>query len=112
MAAPRGVGTSNQQTQGGEGEMTKGELVKAIQRATGDAQLSTKQVQGVFDTAVQEIGTVLKKEGRLMLPGLGTFTVAKRKARNGRNPQAGEIIKIKAHKTVVFRAALALKQGL
>jgi DNA-binding protein HU-beta len=48
----------------------------------------------------------------LGLVGFGTFSVGKRAARNGRNPQTGATIKIKASKTVRFRAGKALKDSL
>ena len=50
-----------------------------------------------------------KKEGRLSLPGFGTFTVVKRAARNGFNPRTGQPIKIKARKTLRFKASVGLR---
>jgi len=50
----------------------------------------------------------LKKSGKLVLVGFGTFSVAKRKAREGRNPQTGKTIKIPAKKVVKFKAGKAL----
>jgi DNA-binding protein HU-beta len=50
-----------------------------------------------------------KKEGRVSLPGFGTFTVIKRAARKGYNPQTGETIAIKARKTLRFKAAAELR---
>jgi len=52
----------------------------------------------------------IKKEGRCSYPGFGTFTLTKRKARKGRNPQTGETIKIKASKSIKFKPAPALKK--
>jgi DNA-binding protein HU-beta len=50
-----------------------------------------------------------KKEGKVTLVGFGTFSKVRRKARKGRNPQTGEIIKIKASNTVKFKPGKALK---
>ena len=54
----------------------------------------------------------LKKSGKVSLVGFGTFDVRKRGARKGRNPQTGEAIKIKASKSVGFRAGKPLKESL
>jgi DNA-binding protein HU-beta len=51
----------------------------------------------------------LKKDGSVAIVGFGTWTVKKRAARTGRNPQTGEPIKIKASKTVGFKCGKALK---
>ena len=50
----------------------------------------------------------LKKSGKLALVGFGTFSVVKRKAREGRNPQTGKAIKIPAKKVVKFKAGKTL----
>lgn len=54
----------------------------------------------------------IKKNGRFSFPGFGTFTVRARAARKGRNPQTGETIKIKASKSIKFKAAPSLKRSL
>ena len=54
----------------------------------------------------------LKKDGSVQLVGFGSFAVTKRKARIGRNPQTGAEIKIKASKSVKFRAGKALKDAV
>jgi len=89
--------------------MTKGELIEAVAKK---CKCSKVMAQGCVDTAIQQIGKAIKKEKRLALPGLGTFSVRKRKARKGRNPQTGATINIKASKTVGFKPAPALKKGL
>jgi DNA-binding protein HU-beta len=91
--------------------MTKAELIeKLYAKYNGDVtkRTVTELVDGVFEHAAFTI----KKEGRFSYPGFGTFVVRKRKARKGRNPQTGEVIKIKASKSVGFRAAKALKDKL
>jgi DNA-binding protein HU-beta len=54
----------------------------------------------------------LKKGDRVQLVGFGTFSVSKRKARNGRNPQTGDVIKIAAHRAAKFSAGSELKTML
>ena len=54
----------------------------------------------------------LKKGDKLTLTGFGTFSVAKRKARTGRNPQTGKEIKIAATKVAKFKAGSLLKTAV
>jgi len=54
----------------------------------------------------------LKKSGKFTLPSFGTFTVRKTKARKGLNPRTGESIKVKAGKTVRFKASPTLKKAV
>ncbi len=56
----------------------------------------------------QNTGTALKKGDRVALVGFGSFSVAKRSARTGRNPQTGKPINIKAKKVVKFKAGSEL----
>jgi DNA-binding protein HU-beta len=58
------------------------------------------------------MGKTIKKDKRFSYPGFGTWTVRKRKARTGRNPQTGETIKIAASKTVGFKPSTQLKGKL
>ncbi len=59
---------------------------------------------------IDGISAGIKKDGTVQVMGFGTFTVKSRAARKGRNPQTGEAIKIKASKTVGFKAGAALKE--
>ncbi len=54
----------------------------------------------------------LKKKGKFTLPSFGTFTVRKTKARKGLNPRTGEAIKVKAGKTVRFKASPTLRKSI
>jgi DNA-binding protein HU-beta len=54
----------------------------------------------------------LRRGKRVSLVGFGTFAIGRRAARNGRNPQTGEAIKIKAAKVPKFRAGIALKEAV
>ncbi len=90
--------------------MTKGELVNAVHSNNGD--LSKKAMEEIVDSIFQIIAKDIKKSKRFAYPGFGTFNVRARKARKGRNPQTGEVIKIKASKTVRFKPAPTLKGSL
>jgi DNA-binding protein HU-beta len=89
--------------------MTKAELVESVARSTG---LSGRAAADAVEATIRQIARALKKEKRVSVAGLGTFSVRVRKARKGRNPRTGEALTIKAGKTVGFRAAPGLKKGL
>ncbi|MEE2961379.1 MAG: HU family DNA-binding protein [Myxococcota bacterium] len=91
--------------------MTKAELIEKLQKKAGDS-VTKKALGEVVDNVFENISVAIKKEKRFSYPGFGTFVVRTRKARKGRNPQTGEIIKIKASKSVGFRPAKALKDRL
>ena len=93
--------------------MTKGELVTAVQKGCDcGCDLSKKAIEGIIDTTFENIVKAIKKNKRFSYPDFGTFTVRKRKARIGRNPQTGAKLKIKASKTVGFNPAPTLKTSL
>jgi len=85
--------------------MTKAELVAAI---AGDADISKAAAAKALECYIKTVATELKKNGKLGLVGFGTFSVNKRKARTGRNPQTGDKIKIKAKKVIKFKPGKAL----
>lgn len=85
--------------------MTKAELISAMAGAAGVSKAAAaKALQAYTDSVTKE----LKKNGKLGLVGFGTFSVVKRKAREGRNPQTGKAIKIPAKKVVKFKAGKGL----
>ncbi len=92
--------------------MTKGELVAAVQDCGCGCDLSKKAIGEMIDCVFETIAKDIKKSKRFSYPDFGTFTVRKRKARSGRNPQTGETLKIKASKTVGFKPAPTLKESL
>jgi DNA-binding protein HU-beta len=93
--------------------MTKAELIdKVAQQIAKSADVSKKATGEIIDIAVAEVAKAIKKEKRFSYPGFGTFNVKTRKARKGRNPQTGEVISIKASKTVSFKPAPELKKKL
>ncbi|HRE49778.1 MAG TPA: HU family DNA-binding protein [Flavitalea sp.] len=85
--------------------MNKAELIEKI---AGDAGLSKKEAGAALDSFTDAIAKTLKKGGKVTLVGFGTFSVTKRAARNGRNPQTGATIKIKAKKVAKFKAGKEL----
>lgn len=89
--------------------MNKQDLIEAI-LANKDAGLESKAAAGrAVDAVLDGIAAGIKKDGNVQLIGFGTFSVKVRAARTGRNPQTGATIKIKASKTVGFKAGAALK---
>ncbi|MFY9269754.1 MAG: HU family DNA-binding protein [Candidatus Manganitrophaceae bacterium] len=92
--------------------MNKKELIETITKNHAGNGVSKKSVAAIIDDTSAAIAKGIKKAGRFSLPGFGTFTVKSRAARKGRNPQTGEPIKIKASKSVKFKAAPVLKKGL
>ncbi len=85
--------------------MNKAELIEKI---AGDADISKKQANAVLDSFTEAVAKTLKKGDKVTLVGFGTFSVSKRAARSGRNPQTGATIKIKAKKVAKFKAGAVL----
>ncbi|MBC6444847.1 MAG: HU family DNA-binding protein [Alphaproteobacteria bacterium GM202ARS2] len=89
--------------------MNKGELVEAVaQKSNINKSEATRAVEATFDT----IEGALKKGDEVRLVGFGTFSVAKRAARDGRNPRTGATIKIPAAKVPKFKAGKGLKDAI
>lgn len=90
--------------------MNKAELIDAVQAALGG--VTSKRAAGEAVDAV--LGSIAKgvKKGSVQIIGFGSFKVASRKARMGRNPKTGEPMKIKASKTVRFTPSSSLKSSL
>jgi DNA-binding protein HU-beta len=85
--------------------MNKAELVAKIAE---DAGLSKSQANGALDSFTNAVTKALKAGDKVTLVGFGTFSISKRAARKGRNPQTGEAIKIKAKKVARFKAGKEL----
>lgn len=85
--------------------MNKAELIDAI--ASG-AKLTKADAARALDATIDAISKALKKGERIGLVGFGSFSVTKRSARTGRNPQTGKEIKIPAKKVVKFKAGAEL----
>ncbi|MEI6087669.1 MAG: HU family DNA-binding protein [Bacteroidota bacterium] len=85
--------------------MNKAELIAQIAE---DAGLTKTQANAALDSFVDTVTKTLKKGDKVTLVGFGTFSVSKRAARIGRNPQTGATIKIKAKKVARFKAGKEL----
>ena len=86
--------------------MNKTELVAAMAEQTN---LSKKDAEAALKAFVDVVSEELKKGEKVQLVGFGTFEVSERATREGRNPQTGETMEIKASKTPKFKAGKALK---
>ncbi len=91
--------------------MNKSELVEAIQGVLGK-EATKRQAEESLAAVLKSISSGVKKDGKVQLIGFGTFEVKKRAARMGRNPKTGESMKIKASKSVGFKASSNLKASL
>ncbi|HAG69462.1 MAG TPA: HU family DNA-binding protein [Lachnospiraceae bacterium] len=89
--------------------MNKTELVAAMAEETG---LSKKDSEKALKAFTDIVAAELKKGEKIQLVGFGTFEVAERAAREGRNPQTGDVMKIKASKAPKFKAGKALKDSV
>lgn len=89
--------------------MNKSELIEAI--ANG-SKLTKADAGRALDSTLEAVSKALKKGDRIALVGFGSFSVAKRAARIGRNPQTGKEIKIAAKKVVKFKAGTELSTNV
>ena len=89
--------------------MNKSELIDAVAK---EADISKAAAGRALDAAIGSVQQALKKGQMVTLVGFGTFYIGKRAARNGRNPQTGATIKIKAAKIPKFRPGKALKDSV
>ena len=89
--------------------MNKTELVAAIAEKT---ELSKKDAEKALKAFTDVVAEELKKGEKIQLVGFGTFEVAERPARTGRNPMTGKTIEIAASKSPKFKACKALKDSL
>ena len=89
--------------------MNKAELVSAM---ADKANLSKKDAETALKAFTDVVAEELKKGEKVQLVGFGTFEVAEREAREGRNPRTGETMTIAASKSPKFKAGKALKDSL
>jgi DNA-binding protein HU-beta len=90
--------------------MNKAELIEQVATGAGLSKADAKRALDAFiDATTKELK---KKNGRVSLVGFGSFTVAKRAARTGRNPQTGQEIKIGAKNVVRFKAGSDLSDAV
>jgi len=89
--------------------MTKADLIFNVSKEAG---ITKTEANTVINSLATKITDELKRGRKVSLPGFGTFSVAQRKARAGRNPRTGESIRIPARKAAVFRPGQALKAAV
>ncbi len=89
--------------------MNKAQLISRVAR---DRRFSKVQAARTIDSFLDHITKALKKGDRASLVGFGTFTVVRRRARKGRNPQTGETIAIPARRVARFTPGRAMKGAL
>ncbi len=92
-----------------DGASDRQHLTGIVRAGTG---CTAKAAKETMDALIGTITSSLKKNRKVQLVGFGTFTVAKRAARAGRNPRTGEAIRIKASKSVRFKAGQTLKRSV
>jgi DNA-binding protein HU-beta len=107
--APETSGTRAFQQPKQGAQVNKNDLVAAVADA---ADLSKDKAQKAVDALFDQIQAALKNGDEVRIVGFGAFTVATRKASEGRNPRTGETIKIPASKQPKFRAGKALKDSV
>ena len=91
--------------------MNKAELIEEVQNTLG-GETSKRAAGDAVEAVLAAITGSVAKGNAVQLVGFGTFKVAHRKARTGRNPKSGEPMAIKASKTVRFVCSSALKKSL
>ncbi len=89
--------------------MSKGDLIESVAKS---ADISKAKAGVAVNAVLDTITKSLKKGKAVSIVGFGSFSVVKRKARNGRNPQTGKTIKIKASKAPKFKAGKGLKDAV
>ena len=89
--------------------MNKTELIEKVAQET---DISTNEAQRYFEAFEQVVTETLKGGDEVQITGFGKFSVKERKARDGRNPQTGEKMKIAASKVPSFSAGNALKEAV
>ena len=89
--------------------MSKKDLIDAVAK---DCELTKEKAASVVDAVLSHIRNTMKEGQEVRIPDFGTFKVAKRKAREGRNPATGETIMIAAAVVPKFTPAKGLKEAL
>ena len=84
-------------------------MIATMAETSGVSKKDTEQVLNAFIATVQK---TLKQNGKVQIPGFGSFEVRERAARSGRNPLTGEAIEIAAAKVPAFKAGKGLKDSI
>jgi DNA-binding protein HU-beta len=90
--------------------MTKADLIEKMAK---DAKISKVAAGNALDSFMNSVTKALKKKnGKVTLVGFGTYMKTRRRARKGRNPQTGDLIKIKAKNVVKFKPGKKLRDSV
>ena len=89
--------------------MTKAELIALVAK---DCKVSKAIAEKALNSMTNNVTRALKKNDRIALTGFGTFSVSKRRARKGRNPQTGAEINIRACNVPKFKAGKELRKAV
>lgn len=89
--------------------MTKAELIAQVAK---DCKVSKAIAEKALNSVTNNVTRALKKNDRIALTGFGTFSVSKRRARKGRNPQTGAEINIRACNVPKFKAGKELRKAV
>lgn len=89
--------------------MNKKELIETV---SAKAEVTKKEAELLVNTTLDSIIEGLTKEGKVVLPGFGTFEVRNKTAREARNPRTGESIKIAAKRAPAFKPGKAMKDAV
>ena len=89
--------------------MNKTELVEVVSSKAG---VTKTEAQKVVTATLEAIVQGVVADGKVILPGFGTFETRQRSARNGRNPRTGETIKIKVTKAPAFKPGKGMKDAV
>ena len=89
--------------------MNKTDLIDAMAESAGISKAAAKKA---LESFLENVEKSLKKGDRVSLVGFGSWSVSKRSAREGRNPQTGQTIKIKAKNVVKFKAGSDLNNAI
>ena len=89
--------------------MNKKDLVELVATEMSSPKAEAEKA---LNAVIESIKKGLKENGSVQLIGFGSFAIKERKAREGRNPKTGEVIKIKASKTVSFKPGKNLKETI
>lgn len=85
--------------------VTKTQLIDAVANTSGHTK---KDLEGVVDAVLEQMGEALSKGEKVDLRGFGSFVMREKKARTGRNPKTGEAIEISARKAITFKPSKEL----
>ena len=89
--------------------MNKRELIETV---ASNAQITKKEADAVVNATLDAIIDGLAKEGKVIIPGFGSFEVRNKTAREGRNPRTGEKVKIAAKRVPAFKPGKAMKDAV